>query len=205
MRWLNLSKIVFPLLVCSFSVLPALPYVPNSQIEKIRSENCIGSAYQYISTLNFLKQVAPWAIPQFNKIYIINKEYFEALGIRSPLELAKAIAQVEESLFGSKMSVSGNALSASVTYKRILEWEAVEERGNLQPLDNFAIARDFTDAMKDIGQDYGYTTTVALRASGLTVTFTSTKAIEKQCSSGKKSRLAYCPVVGGGKKLPHAM
>jgi len=140
-------------------------------IARLQTEICKGTAFAYLATVDLLKRHAPDALEEYNKIFMANKGYFLNLGITTPLELATALAEIEENMFGSKMSVAGDGSCASVTFEYVAEWAAVEAVGQLSDEDRAIAARHFFLAMSELGRELGFATAVAFNGPVVTVSY----------------------------------
>ncbi|HEY9785218.1 MAG TPA: hypothetical protein V6D17_07440 [Candidatus Obscuribacterales bacterium] len=163
--------------------------IPSWDVERMQEEMARGSAFHYLAILGFLKDNAPALISEFNKVFAINKTYFLHMGKLNPLELAMAIAQVEQNLFGSKMEVDGDENSASVTYRYINEWARVAEFGILTEEDHMNMHAHFVLAIDELGREMELSTRVAYAEEGLVVTF-SKGSIESQAGESTASESA---------------
>lgn len=140
-------------------------------VTRLREEVSRATAFHYLATLNLLKRNAPTLIEDFNKIFATNKDYFVHLAVSSPLELAVALAQAEQNMFGCKMSVFGDDQSASVVYRFITEWANVENFGNLTEEDRQNMREHFRLAINELGAEFGFATEIVFSESKIVVTF----------------------------------
>ena len=140
-------------------------------LQRLQEELCRGAAHQYVHTIALLRKCSPEAIREFNAVFIANKTYFKHLGVETPGQLARALAEIETNAFGGKMLVRGNEESASVTYEYCAEWVAIEELSNMAWDERVSLAEHFVHAMEDLAACFGFTADVSFQSGVPTVTF----------------------------------
>lgn len=149
-------------------------------LPRLQEELCKGAAHQYAATIALLKRHAPHAIPEFNAIFIANKGYFKQLEVATPMQLVKALAEIEANAFGSRMLVAGDEMCASITYEYCAEWVAVEELTNINWDERIVVAEHFVYAMQDLAAEFDFAAEVAFAGGIPTVTFSA--APDEGCS-----------------------
>ena len=141
------------------------------KLRRLQEELCKGAAHQYVHTVSLLRKCAPDAIREFNAVFIANKTYFKHIGVESPGQLVRALAEIETNAFGGKMLVSGDEEKASIRYEYCAEWIAIEELSNMTWGERVNLAEHFVYAMHDLAHHFGFSAEVLLDGGVPTVTF----------------------------------
>ena len=140
-------------------------------LQRLQEELCKGAAHQYVHTISLLRKSAPDAIREFNAVFIANKTYFKHIGVETPGQLVRALAEIETNAFGGKMLVSGDEERASIRYEYCAEWVAIEELSNITWDERVSLAEHFVHAMQELAEYFGFAAEVSFDGGVPTVTF----------------------------------
>jgi len=86
--------------------------------------------------------------------------HLKSLGVTNALELAKALAEMEVNLFGSKIDVSGDEKAATLTYNQCAMWEAIKKLNPMTPEQEQQMGAGFQNCMQSLAQELGLNATV---------------------------------------------
>lgn len=85
---------------------------------KVQEQTAEAFARNMQITMGVLAKLGPNAIQEFEKASTEDKlNHYRKLGVKTPIELAKAMAEFEVNVFGSKIKVWGDDKSASMEYE----------------------------------------------------------------------------------------
>jgi hypothetical protein len=140
-------------------------------LQRLQEELCKGAAHQYVHTIAMLRRCSPDAIREFNAVFIANKTYFKHLGVATPGQLVRALAEIETNAFGGTMLVAGDDERASITYVYCAEWAAIEELSNMTWDERVSLAEHFVHAMQELAGYFGFSAEVSFDSGVPTATF----------------------------------
>jgi hypothetical protein len=154
----------------------AIKKTPVEALWNIKKVNEIAAnilAADYISVFSAISKSHPELIKEIDKNLTAHKAtYFKSIGVKSPIDLAKAKAEIDANVFGSKLEIEGDEKQATITYKNCACFDAMKKIGNLQPATEEKIGHHFQSRMTDLGHEFGFKTEVVFADNGMaTVTF----------------------------------
>ena len=110
------------------------------------ASNCM-AAYQTISTLG------EKALQDYKATSrTLRVDHLKNLGVKNALDIAKAIAEQETNLYGSKIEISGDENCATLTYNYCGMWDAMKKVGKLTPEQEEQMGAGFQTCMQDLAQ-----------------------------------------------------
>lgn len=98
-------------------------------------------------------------------------EHLKTLGIKGAYDLAKAIAEQDANLFGSKIEISGDEKSATLTYLACGMWNAMKKLGKLTPEQEAKMGEGFQSCMQATAEQFGLKTDVQFEGTTCTIGF----------------------------------
>ena len=93
-------------------------------------------------------------------------------GVKTPLELATAMAEFEANVFGSKIEVEGDEKSATLNYVACAMWDAMQKVTNMTPVEQEQMGKGFQTCMQDLAKDFGLKADVQMGEKTCAITFT---------------------------------
>ena len=85
-------------------------------------------AANYIAVYNVISKSHPELIKEIDKNLIAHKaNYFKSIGVKTPIELVRAKAEIDANVFGSKIEIEGDDKQATITYKECACWNAIKK------------------------------------------------------------------------------
>jgi hypothetical protein len=92
---------------------------------RIAAANCL-------AVQNLLQKVTPELKEQYeNQAREYKVQAFKKIGVRTPLELVQAMAEVDANVYGSKVEISGDDTKAQIKFEQCAVGKAIQEVGNL--------------------------------------------------------------------------
>lgn len=127
---------------------------------KIQEEAVRVMATQFVTAMGLLHKVGGEAAVQEMKTAMQQHkaEYFKGLGIKTPLELVKAMAEFDTNVFGSKVEFWGDEHTASLKYVSCGFWNAMEKHNLVKEECKTEMSKGFGACMQALGTQFGFTT-----------------------------------------------
>ncbi len=131
---------------------------PTWNVEKIQETVAKVQANQMLTVMEVLaKNGGDKAIEEFQTAIRLHKvEHYKAIGVKTPIELAKAIGEFETNVFGSKVEVWGDDKQASIQYNSCAMWNAIEKTGKLTPEHKEAMGAKMQNCMSLLAKEFGF-------------------------------------------------
>lgn len=100
----------------------------NWNVEKVREISSHIVANQFMAGWTVISKYGDSALEEFGKEIAHRKaSHYKSIGVKSPLDLVRAIAETESNVFGSKITFWGDEKSASMSYDSCAMWEAMQK------------------------------------------------------------------------------
>jgi hypothetical protein len=98
------------------------------ETKKVQEESARIVAVIYRSAFETLSNYGPKALEEFETTVRKYKiEHYKTLGVRTPLDLVRAIAETEHNVFGSQIEICGDDMNAVLRYNSCGMWEATQK------------------------------------------------------------------------------
>lgn len=149
------------------------PVEAKWNIKKVQEEAARVVASNCLAAQQVLSKYGEKALEEYKAVsrqFRVN--HIKSLGVKTPIEIAKAIAEAEANIFGSKIDISGDEKSASLTYNQCAMWNAIKEIGKLTPEQEEKMGAGFETCMQDLAKDLNLKANVQMGQDTCTVTFT---------------------------------
>ena len=142
---------------------------------QIQGEAARVLATQFVTTMGLLHKVGgEAAVQEFKTAMEAHRvEHFKGLGIKTPYELVKAMAEFDTNVFGSKVEIWGDEHTASMKYLSCGMWNAMEKYNLIKPEAKEEMSKGFGTCMQSLGAKFGFTTEAQMCTTekSATVTF----------------------------------
>jgi hypothetical protein len=100
------------------TTLQKTPVSTTWNVTKIQDEVSAAMMRNWLVTLKVVEKFGPEAVQELNKSFTTMKiDYYKAQGVKTPIDLVKAMAEFETNVFGSKMTIWGDEKQAVVEYQ----------------------------------------------------------------------------------------
>lgn len=140
---------------------------------KVQEETARVMAGNCMAAFQVLSKYGEQAVKEYQdaaRQYKVN--YLKNAGVKTPLELAKASAELEANLFGSKIEIAGDDKSATATYKACGMWNALQKVGNLTPEQQEKMGANFENCVQTTAKEFNFKADVHMEGDTCTVTYT---------------------------------
>ena len=147
---------------------------PKWPIAKVQEASAKAVAREFLAAFSVLCKHGKEAVEGFQQAMHAQKlEYYKSLGIKTPIELVKAMAEYESNVFGSKIEIWGDEKQASLSYTQCGMWNAMKELGKMTPEMEEKMGTWFQTCVTNLGKDFGFTGEVNFEGeTSALVTFT---------------------------------
>lgn len=99
-------------------------------------------------------------------------EYYKKLGVKTPIEVIKAKAELESNIFGSVTEIWGDDKEAHLTYIKCGMWDAMKKCGGTGCAETEAkMMEGFQKCVSEFAKEFGLHGEVKLEGERATITF----------------------------------
>ena len=155
------------------AVAKKTPVEAKWNVQKLQEEAARVVASNCLAAHQVLSKYGEQAVKEYQTVarnYKVN--YLKSLGVKTPVEIAKALAEVEANVFGSKIEIVGDDKTASLTYDSCGMWNAIQQVGKLTPDQEAKMGEGYASCMQDLGKELGLKVNVEMGEKTCVVTFT---------------------------------
>ncbi len=111
----------------------------------------------YHAANEVLSKLGTKAQDEFDTLVLKQKaEHYKKLGVKTPLELVKAIAEHDHNVFGSKIEISGDDKKATLKFNSCGMWEASQKIAKLTPEQEKIQGERCTNNMAHFAKEFGF-------------------------------------------------
>lgn len=129
---------------------------PTWTVAKMQEETAASIMRHMVVTFRTLEKSAPNVLPELWKNFTAMRvEYFKQHGVKTPLELVKAMSEFETNLFGSKMRFWGDDKQAGVEYETCGCWNAMPKVG-VTPEEQERMGKTCAENTQDLAKTFGF-------------------------------------------------
>jgi hypothetical protein len=147
---------------------------PTWTVEKLHEEFARVSALNMVATMTVLGKIGgEKAIEELQTVMRSNKiEHLKGLGVKTPIELVKHMAEFEANVFGSIVEIWGDEKAAHMTYKTCGMWQAIEKHAHLSKEQLEVMGSKMQNCMSLTAKEFGLNAEVVKSGDLCTVNFT---------------------------------
>jgi hypothetical protein len=131
---------------------------------------------QWMTTMQLLSKFGgEKAVEEFKTVMESHKvEYFKGLGVKTPYELVKHMAEFDANVYGSKVEIWGDEKSATLHYLSCGMFKALEQAGLIKEDQRAEMSKGMEHCMSSLASKFDFTTNVEMCSTEKTakVTFT---------------------------------
>jgi hypothetical protein len=98
-------------------------------------------------------------------------EYYKKLGVRTPIEIMKAKAELETNIFGSQIEIWGDDNEAHLTYNKCGMFEAMKKSGGMNCAQQEKMMEGMEHCIKEFASEFGLKAEIKMEGEKPTVTF----------------------------------
>jgi hypothetical protein len=143
------------------------------ETKKIQDSTARVIASIWISAYQTLSKYGQEAHQEFaNKVNSFKVEHYKSLGIKTPIELVKAMAEMEYNLFGSEIEISGDEKRAEIKHNTCGMWNAMQQLGKFTPEQEEKLGKNFQESLSQLAKEFGFKSEAKMEKDTCVVTFT---------------------------------
>ena len=145
---------------------------PTWTVEKLQENFARAYAMQTLAAMQVVGKHGEKALEELQATMRANKvEHFKSLGVKTPIELVTAMAELETNLFGSVVEVWGDEKTAHMTYTACGMWKAMENSGKLAPEMKEKMYSGTQNCMSLTAKEFGLNAEVVMDKEICTINF----------------------------------
>src|SRR4030095_4305656 len=124
-------------------------------VNKVQEQAARVLANHMLAAQTVLAKYGPEAFEQFDKQLVASKvEYYKSVGVKTPIDLVRAMGEFEGNVFGSKIEIWGDDKQASLTYDSCGVLNAMKPR--MTPEMEEKIGGYFERCVSNLGREFGF-------------------------------------------------
>lgn len=129
-------------------------------------------ANNFMVAMNVLSKHGEEAVHQFKtESRKPMMEYYKRMGVKTPIEILRAKAELETNIFGSVTEVWGNEQEAHLTYIKCGMWDAMKKCGGMGCADSQAkMMEGFETCVREFAHEFGFKGEVKVEGEKATIT-----------------------------------
>jgi hypothetical protein len=140
---------------------------------KTQAEAARAAASQCAAAIGVLSKLGEQALTDYKAAARkLRVAHLKEQGVKTPLELATAMAEFEANVFGSQIEVSGDEKSATLNYIACAMWDAMVKVTNMTPAEQEQAGKGFQTCMQDLANEFGLKADMQMAEKTCAVTFT---------------------------------
>ena len=138
------------------------PVVTTWTPAKIQEQTALAFARQTLATMTVLRKLGPEAMKEFQHASVVSKaDFYKTEGVKTPIQLVKAMAEFETSALGSKIKVWGDDKQASMEYEVCACFNAMQKSAK-EPMNMEDMGKCYTTSMEAFANEFGFTAQVVM-------------------------------------------
>ena len=144
----------------------------NWPITKVQAEAVHAAASQCAAAFGVLSKLGEQAVADYKAASRKFKvAHLKEHGVKTPLELVTAMAELEANVFGSQIEVAGDEKSATMTYAACAMWDAMQKVTNMSAEEQEKMGKGFQTCMQDLANEFGFKADMQMGEKTCAVTF----------------------------------
>jgi hypothetical protein len=146
---------------------------PNWTAQKIQENVARIHGLTFMTAMKTLAKHGQEAVNEFQtEMRNLKVEHYKANGVKTPIDLAKAIAEFETNLFGSKIEVWGDEKAAHLQYNSCAMWDSMKKYGKFSPKQEEEMGANFDNCMQMLAKDFGFKGETKFEGETCVISFT---------------------------------
>ena len=141
-------------------------------IKQIQQAAARSAAVHNVAIMSILAKQGEGAIKEFqDTVHKFQLEHFKSIGVKTPMDLAKAKAEFETNVFGSKIEIEGDENNAKIIYNQCAMWEAMEKLGAMNAEQQEKAGKNYSMCVQNFAKEWGFKGQVDMTETSCSVTF----------------------------------
>jgi predicted RNA-binding protein Jag len=157
----------------STATIKKTPVEAKWDIKKVQEAAARVFAVNNVAIMSILAKQGDHAIKEFqDTVHKFQIEHFKTLGVKTPMDLAKAKAEFEANVFGSKIDIEGDDNNAKIVYNQCAMWDAMQKVGHLTPEQQEKAGKNFQQCVQNLAKEMGFKAQVDMSDNSCAITYT---------------------------------
>jgi hypothetical protein len=145
----------------------------NWPVSKVQQETARVMSNNCFNAMTILEKAGPEFVKQYNEAILKSKvDFYRTLGVKTPLELVKAMAEFETNVFGSKIVFWGDDKTASLEYEECACMEQMKKNPNFKPEAMEKMGKFFAENTEKLAKEFGFKGEMKMTGPAAQLTFT---------------------------------
>ncbi len=106
-----------------------------------------------------------------NTVRQFKVNHYKQLGVKTPIDLVKAMAECEYNVFGSEIEISGDEKKAEIKHNTCGLWNAMQELGKFTPEQEEKLGQHFQQSLAKTAKEFGFNIDAKFEKDSCLVTF----------------------------------
>lgn len=142
-------------------------------VTKVQETAAMMLGMQWMAAYKTLSKHGEAAFKEFDNMLRQQKvEHYKGMGVKTPIDLVKAMSEFEANLFGSKIEIWGDEKVAHLTYNSCGMWNAMQKFGKMGPEQEEKMGAHFSHCISEMAKEFGFKGEVKFEEPCATITFT---------------------------------
>lgn len=142
----------------------------ETQLRDVTSHALVNN---YVAVTKLFSKITPELRLEFRTMMAgMKANYYKNLNVKTPIELAKAMAEFEANVFGSEIVISGDDNSAVVEFVTCNCWNLMQKNSCFTPEMGEQLGECFTTSIDLISKELGLKGHVVMTEKSAVITFT---------------------------------
>ncbi|HEY9682262.1 MAG TPA: hypothetical protein V6C86_11845 [Oculatellaceae cyanobacterium] len=130
-------------------------------------------AMNMMTTMGILSKHGEELTKEFQAAMMHNKvEHYKQLGVKTPMDLVKHMAEFEANMFGSKIEIWGDEKTAHMQYNACGMWNAIKKTGKMDAQQEEKMGAQFQTCTQNLAKEFGITAEIKFEGDSCLMTFT---------------------------------
>jgi hypothetical protein len=126
-------------------------------LEKTQQTTARLISSMYVSAFQTLAKYGEKAHEEFDTVLRQHKiDHYKQMGVKTPLDLVKAIAETDHNVFGSDIEISGDDKKATLKYNSCGMWEAMQKLHKFTPEQEEKMGAQCASSWTHIAKEFGF-------------------------------------------------
>jgi hypothetical protein len=152
------------------TTLTRTPVRTTWTVERIQQEITSMLIRQNRSQCIAMQQLGPEALKQYQQSCVQTKiEHYRSLGVRTPLDLVRAMAEFEVNILGSRITIIGDEQRATLEYEHCACYNSMQKQCN--PQEREIIERMYSENLQIIAREFGFKVEISCDKEPCCITF----------------------------------
>ena len=127
------------------------------EAKKIQETSTSMFAHVFVAVEHVLSKVDSKVREEYETMIRQHKiNHFKTLGVKTPIDLVRAIAETEHNLFGSEIEISGDEHKATLKYNSCGMWNQMQKVAKFTPEQEKAMGEHCTESWTKIAKEFGF-------------------------------------------------